>query len=354
MGKLDEGKVYWLDSKNIYKAVESLPEQIEKTWERVNEEIKDWKMRKVDKVVIAGMGGSALGGRVVAALSGKYVKLPILIVNEFNLPGYVDKKTLVVLVSYSGNTEEVLSMAEDARAAEAEVVAIGEGGKLLEKANKLGWKTLSFDASLNPGNQPRMAIGENVALIAALVSKIGGVSLQTGEVVKAVKMLRNQQLGLSKEVKTADNMAKKMAERLANKGVVIFAAEHLIGAAHVFKNQLNENAKQWVVEMPMPELNHHLLEGMKFSGRVKEGSVVLIVNSNIYSEALKRRVGVVREIVEKQGWETSSLELEGEDEWEQTLELVNFGEYVAFYTALCNGIDPGPIPWVDYLKEKLA
>jgi len=150
------------------------------------------------------------------------------------------------------------------------------------------------------------------------------------------------------------NEAKKMAQKLHGKQIMFIAARHLVAASHVIKNQMNENAKNYSSIFEIPELNHHLMEGLRFPDSNKKDIICLFVDSTLYPKRISQRFGITKDMVKKNGIALVSWKATSENALSQAFELIQFGEYVNFYLAMLNGINPAPIPWVDYFKEQLG
>jgi glucose/mannose-6-phosphate isomerase len=149
-------------------------------------------------------------------------------------------------------------------------------------------------------------------------------------------------------------VAKRLATLLLNKLIILVASEHLVGAAHAFKNQLNENSKTFSALFDLPELNHHLLEALANPKGAKPFLQFLFLNSSLYSPDIGKRYPVAMEVVEKNNVAANSFECFSQSKLEQIFELLTLGEYVSFYLAMLYGLDPTPIVWVDYFKKKLG
>jgi len=353
--KLDSEAVYKLDEQNVYESILRLSEQIEVTWnEMVALELPVDFCREVNRVVLIGMGGSALGGKVIKAWAEDKLLVPFEIVNDYNLPAHVDGKTLVILSSYSGNTEEVLSVAEELNQRQAYVFTLSGGGRLEEMAIKSGWPMYVYKTEVNPSKQPRMGVGFGVTGVLALLVKLDLVRVEENILEKAIHGLKEQIKQWGKEIETKNNAAKQMAEKIVGNGVALISARHIVGATHVMSNQLNENAKTWSVDFVLPELNHHLLEGLQFPTGLKKQMLFILVTSDKYDTKIRTRLDLTQEVIEKQGYKTTKLMPEATEELAQVYELIGFSSFMTYYLALLNGVKPADIPWVDYFKQKLA
>lgn len=352
--KLDNEASYE-ETGGIYESILLLPEQMRVGFLQVREmELPTNYCREIEKIVVVGMGGSALGARVVKAWGAKKMIVPMEIINDYHLPAYVDAKTLVILSSYSGNTEEVLSAAEETKERGAEVFVISRDGRLSEIAVARKWPKYVIDDQLNPSGQPRMGVGFAIMALLGLLVKLDFLRMDEGVVEAGIGFVEGQMRGMKKEVETAMNPAKKMAEKMVGKEVVLIGARHLSGVSHVMKNQINENAKNWAVKFDIPELNHHLLEGLGLPGEIKKNVLFVLMDSELYEERIAKRVALTEEVLQKQGYETVRLKPEAKEELAEVMEVLMFGSFLSFYLAIANGVKPNEIKWVDYFKQKMA
>jgi hypothetical protein len=152
---------------------------------------------------------------------------------------------------------------------------------------------------------------------------------------------------------TANNPAKQLALSLKNKQAILIASEHLTGSAYIFKNQLNESAKNFAALFEIPELNHHLLEGLAFPETNKQTLAFLFFLSDLYYSRISRRHQITMDIIQKQGIPALSFKPTAATHLTQAFETLAFTSYVALYLSILNQVDPGPNPWVDLLKNEL-
>ncbi|MEK7526527.1 MAG: SIS domain-containing protein [Patescibacteria group bacterium] len=332
-----------LDKSNVLGSVQNFSNQVIHAFEEASRVTVPEDYKNISNVVMCGMGGSGLAGRVIESLYPNLF-LPLVRINDYNLPGFVNEKSLVICSSYSGNTEETLENANQAIAKNAKWMAIAAGGKLLDLAREHNVPYYQILPTHNPSNQPRMAIGYSVVGQLVLASKTGILHIDRSDIdqiVEAMKMID-------------ENEAKQIAQKLFDRVILFISSEHLVGATHVSNNQLNENAKNMSFDFQIPELNHHLMEGLRNPSDNKEDLAVLLINSSLYGERIKKRFAITKEVFEKNGIPTQEFNLKSTSKLAQVFEFIQFGAYLAFYVSVLNGLDSAPIPWVDYFKEQLA
>jgi glucose/mannose-6-phosphate isomerase len=342
------------DKGKILASIRMLPDQIEQAWEEIKNIDIPKPCYRAKNVVICGMGGSALGGRIVDSLTVDRVRTPVEIFTEYDIPSYTNPETLVILNSYSGNTEETLSAAHQALSAKANILGITTGGKLAKFLDKEDLPAYIYEPKANPSAQPRMGLGYSISATMSLLAKCGFIQMTHDDVYSLVVLIRNFIKEFEVDIRLHDNIAKKTAQKLKNKLPVIISARHLKGVSHAFKNQLNENSKVTSFMFDLPELNHHLLEGLRFPAKARETLHFFFFDSDLYSDKINRRVKLTKEVIEKNGYHYGSYPLRSDKKLSQIFEVLCFGSFVSFYLAIIYGVDPSKIPWVDYFKERLS
>jgi glucose/mannose-6-phosphate isomerase len=343
-----------LDTGKMLASIRMLPDQMEQAWE----EIKKLDAPKVcslaKNVVICGMGGSALGGRIVDSLLTDRVRIPIEIFNQYDIPKYVNKNSLVIVSSYSGNTEETISAAKQALKSGAKLFGIATGGNLADLLKKENQPRYIFEPRANPSGQPRMALGYSIAATLAILAQCGFFHLTEDEFYELVVDMRKFIKEYDSDIPTHTNLAKTFSKKLHKKVIILISAQHLVGITYAFKNQLNENSKSFSSSFELPELNHHLLEGLRFPVKARGLFHFLIFDSNLYSKKIRARVKLTANVIEKNGHEYSIFAPFSKTKLSQIFEILTFGSFTSFYLAVLYGINPSEIPWIDYFKKELA
>jgi glucose/mannose-6-phosphate isomerase len=343
-----------IDPQNVYGSVIALSAQVKDAWEKASSIEIPEDYSKVENIVMCGMGGSGLGARVIETVFGDKLKIPLIRVNDYHLPAFVNEKSLVFCSSYSGSTEETLQNVAEAKEKGCKWLAIGTGGKLIELAQDSGVPFYQINPTLNPSDQPRMAVGYSIIGQLALLAKIGLISITTDEITKAVGVMDGIIAQNKVEIAVNQNPAKTLAAELLDKIPILISSEHLIGATHIFNNQLNENSKNMSFDFVIPELNHHLMEGLAHPEANDKNLFCLFIGSNLYSERIQKRFEVTKDVVSKNNILYSDFTTMAEDKLTQVFELIQFGAFVNYYLSALYRQNPAPIPWVDYFKEKLA
>lgn len=343
-----------LDKSGVYQSIEKLDEQCQDAWQKVQAIKIPNHYKSFSNIIVCGMGGSALGPHVIQSLYQDELKTPLIINRDYHLPEYANQNSLIILSSYSGNTEETLSCTQETLKKKIRSFIIASGGQLIDLAKKNSLPSYHIEPIHNPCAQPRMAVGYSIFGQLALFSKLGLIQLN-GERVKAtVQFIKLTQKQYSVELSTQQNQAKILAIKIEKKIPILSAAEHLVGAAHVFNNQLNENAKHFSEYRTIPELNHHLMESLAHPQLNPKTLTFLFVNSPFYSKRNQQRFKLTKDVVIKNKIETIDFQVpRAKNKLQEAFGLITFGAFVSFYTAMQHQINPAPIPWVDYFKNSL-
>lgn len=343
-----------LDSGKILESIRALPDQFAQAWNEVGELTIPDQCRIAKNIIVCGMGGSALGGRVIDSLEFDRIRVPIETVTDYKVPNYVSSDTLVILSSYSGNTEETIWAGHEAYKKGAQIFGITTGGKLGQFLKENNLASYIFDPKHNPSGQPRMGLDYSIAALLAVLCQCDFIHVTEGDLKEITASLTEFIDAYDARVPESENQAKVLAKKLLGKAVAIVASDHLIGICHAFKNQLNENSKTFSMLFELPEANHHLMEGLRFPPKLREVIVFLFFESDKYSEEVQRRYPITTEVVERNGYPTATYTTIAKSRLSQIFEILVFGSYVSFYLAMLNEVDPTPIPWVDYFKQKLS
>lgn len=334
-----------IDPANTYKTTSLANEQAKTAWEQVkNLDITPLK-GKVTSVVFCGMGASIYGALVLKALFGETLPFPIEVVSDYHIPSYVGKDTLVVLTSYSGTTEEVLSCAKEAKEKGAHMLVLTKGGPLAEFAQENKLPAYIFDGKLNLSSTPRLGNGYSVIGLLGLFKKLSIVDISGKEMLNAFAYI-------DKVSATIKNEAMKESELLVGRIPIVISAEHLSGNGQIMRNQFNETSKAFSAFYLVPDLNHHLMEGLQFP---KESKLYfLILNSHHYSPKIQKRMELTVDVIKQNGHDVLNSFPEGKNKYEEFLETLMYGSWLTLFLGLYYDQNPATNPWVDWFKKELG
>ena len=339
-----------LDPQNMIGEIDGLPGQLASAWALGLEQPLP-QMSPVNLVVIAGMGGSAIGSDLLAGVLADRSPVPLITQRDYNLPAFANgKDTLVVVSSHSGNTEESLSALSAAIQNRCQVVVLSTGGKLLSAATGAGISSWTFEHH----GQPRAAVGYSFGLLLALMVRLGLISDPSQEVDNAVQVMREQKEHLTVEVPVNRNPAKRLAGQMVGRDVTIFGSGHLAAVARRWKTQINELAKAQASFELLPEADHNTLAGSYHPEKVLEQTFKIFLQSSLDHPRNLLRSQLTREFFMLQGINTDVFEAPGETRLAQMWSAVQFGDYAAYYLALAYDTDPTAIEPIAALKERMA
>lgn len=341
-----------LDIENMMGSIEELGNQVNHSWQETKS-IEFIPSAEIKNVVVSGMGGSGLGADVIKHLFKDELRVPLDYVHDYTLPGYVNENTLVLLSSYSGTTEEVVACAEEAKQKNAQIMVIAAGGTLEEIANENHYAFYKIDPKFNPSNQPRMAIGYAVFGMIGLLSRAGVISLTDKQIDAVINTINKQIEDCKVEVLGEENPAKTLAFMLLDRRPVFVVSDFLEGAAHVSTNQHNENAKAFVDYKIVPEMDHHLLEGLKYPASNVTNHIFVFVKSMLYHPKNIIRMQLTQKIVDDNEIDTLAVPIKSQTKIEQVFEMLTLFGFTGFYLAMLEGINPSPIPFVESFKTDL-
>lgn len=311
-------------------------QQFDLAWDDVEKIL--FQVPQVHDVIISGMGGSSFGGRVVEAVYSDHLNVPVDVIEEYTLPDYADEKTLIVATSYSGNTEEVLNTVIEARGRGCTIFGITSGGKLGEAIKSHRIAGYIFDAKYNPAATPRTAIGYLVGATLSLLSQ-----------TQLINIPRPDFSTISCDEELLKGIAKKMVSTIP----VFVAAEHLAASSLIWRNFMNETAKQLGFELRIPALNHHFLDGLQLPETANKQLTFIYLNSQLYHRQNQKRMKATREITKKQGYKDISLNAQSKTKIDQFWEILQQGCLISYYLSQIHAQNPATNEMVDYLKERL-
>lgn len=329
--------------------IRDLPAQCRQAWSQASAMDLPSEYRQADQVVVLGMGGSAIGGDLLRdAVAGEY-PLPIRVLRDYTLPADVGARALVIASSYSGETEETLAAFLEAARRGCRLVVVAGGGRLLAEAQRLGLPLLTIQYK----GEPRAALGYSFFFLLGLLHRLGLVGDKSKDLEEMVRVLEDLGLRLEPGVPLARNPAKELAARLQGRLAVIYGAGILEGVARRWKGQINENAKSWAFFESFPELNHNSVVGYDLPRDLASLILVILLYSDLLHPRIKRRYQITQEILDRKGVGFEVVTSEGEAILSHMMSSVLLGDYVSYYLALLNGVDPSPVEVISFLKERL-
>ncbi len=302
------------------------------------------------KIIISGLGGSAISGDLLRSSCVYESPVPVFINRNYRLPHFADKHTLVILSSYSGNTEETLSSYEEALSRKCNVICISSGGKLslLAENNK------HLLIKVPGGLQPRCALGYSFFPLLILFTKLELIRDKTFQVNSIIKRLKSRSLQYS-AMDENENNALKIANYLVGKIPVIYSSIDFFDIVNLrWRGQLSENAKTLAYGNYLPEMNHNEIVGWQENPELLKKIGVIALRDAEDNEPIKKRMEITLNIIKPLASLILQVEGEGESLLERIFDVIYLGDWMSYYLALINKTDPTPVEKINYLKNKLA
>jgi glucose/mannose-6-phosphate isomerase len=322
--------------------IRELGRQVREAWERTGAATLPRDLGRVKDVTVLGMGGSAIGGDLAAALLLDELAVPMAVHRDYGCPKYVGRDSLVIASSYSGNTEETLSGFAEARKRGAKLVVLTTGGKLAEEARAAGIPLVTFSYKA----RPRATLGWSLGLVLGTLSRIGLARDLWPDLTIALDELERYA--------ATPDLGKDLARRLFGRVVGVYGAGVFGVMARRWKGQWNENAKNWAFFDVMPELNHNAVVGFPHPDLAREAIAIVLLRSSRDHPQVVKRFDVTAELLARVRIPVEQVRFSGANPFAEALQGVYLGDHVSFYVALLNGADPSPNESIDYLKAKLA
>lgn len=321
--------------------INGLPANMKEAIQIGERAVQSFRTAPVDNVLVSGLGGSGIGGKIVSQLMWDQCKVPVHVLNDYNVPAWVGSKTLFIASSYSGNTEETLSTLEAAMARGAQVSCITSGGKLKAIAELEGYNIIEI-----PGGQPpRTSFGYNALQQLYILRAYGLIEDGFQEQLAGAADLLMEEMGQIKGVAAA------VAKRIANSTPIVYAETWYEGVAVRLRQQINENAKILCWHHALPEMNHNEL--VAWAGGSSDLSVLLMRTVDDHPRT-QRRMELSKEIIGRYTDKIVELEARGSNRIERAYYLIYLGDWISYYLAVDKGVDPIEIKVIDYFKSELS
>ena len=345
----DRGTYERLDPRQIGRRIAGLPDQARRAWTLGRAWTPPSSFTRPSRVVVLGLGGSAIGADLVAAAVAPRCDVPIEVVRGY-APPILDERALVVACSFSGRTGEVLEAFAAALDRPGMHLALTTGGPLAELADERGAAVLRY-ADEGP---PRTALGFGVFPLLALLERLEAVPAAALDAGTAIAAIEDGAAAWSADVPYASNPAKQLAVALHGRFAFVLGADFLAVAARRWANQISENAKQWSAHTALPEANHNLIAGLAIPGGARELLHVVLLEGAAVHPRVWQQVELTASLLDEAGIPHSTAQAGGEARLDALLRACYLGDWVSYYLAMLNGVDPHPTPELDAVKRALA
>lgn len=343
------------DPQNMMGEIGNLPAQLEKAWKLGQTQPGDWikSSQGISRVVVCGMGGSAIGADLLAAYVAPTCPVPVIVHRDYSLPAWAQgPETLVIVSSHSGNTEETLDSFDTALENKCLVLAISTGGALTERAAKAKTPHWKFEHK----GQPRAAVGYSFGLLLAVFSRLGLIDAPDKIkplIVATVEALKKQQETLRLEVPVTQNPAKRLAGQLIGRWVNVYGSGCLAPVARRWKTQVNEIAKAGAGFEALPEGDHNALAGVLNPADIQYRTLTIFLHAPSDHPRNRQRLDLTRHGFIVEGLNTDVYEAQGESPLAHIWTTLHFGDYTAYYLAMTYGADPTPVAALENFKAAM-
>ncbi len=341
--------IHKLDRSNMLGEITNLPDQLMRAWETAgNFPLPEEK--KYSNIIIAGMGGSAIGADVLAGYINPFCGIPLSVLRGYLLPKWAaGGEVLVICSSHSGNTEETLAVFEDAILNDCTVMSISTGGKLFNRSlaeNKTAWK-------FTHEGQPRAAVGYSFGLLLNLFSRMDWIPDQFENLSEVVQSTKQFIKSIGEIIPAAQNQAKRIAGQALERIPVIFGAEHLEPVARRWKTQMNELAKCSAFFEFLPEADHNTLAGLVYPESSQQKFYTLFLDSEHYHQRNTKRIHLTCDEFMLAGFCTDKINFPKNTKLNEIWKLILLGDFVSFYLSIAYGVDPTPVEALQNLKQAM-
>jgi glucose/mannose-6-phosphate isomerase len=338
-----------VDTQNMFNAIYTFPEQMERAM-RIGKKIKiRHSYKHINHIMFTGMGGSGMAGNIAKTLVQKQSPIAITIHNDYDLPNWVNENTLVICLSYSGNTEETLSCFDAAQKKNASIIGVTSGGILYEKL-----KENTYDIALIPeGMQPRAGLGYLTIPLLYILKKIGVINFDIEKDLKnTIKLLKVSREAFSVQEKS--NLAYTYAQLFKKCTPIIYGEANSTGCiAQRWKAQFAENSKMLASTHLLPELDHNEIVAWQENPDLLKRSVIIWLNDKDMHPRNRARQNITKEVIGDMPYIQLEFEGIGNSQCERLFYLVHLGDWTSYWCALAHDVDPTAIVNINTLKSKM-
>ncbi len=339
---------YNLDKSNMKLAIAQFPDQIYQSFDIMNSWNPKKKYKNIENILIIGMGGSAIGGDVARVIAQNDCSIPIFVNRSYNIPCWVGAHTLVIASSYSGNTAETLSAFNQCIEKTSLIVVITTGGQIENYANQN-----DLDKIVVPkGYQPRAALGFSFSSILILLNRLNFISK---EIIDNLRDVIEPLNILSMQIQKNENDAFNIAGQIHKTCPIIYGSEDLTWVVALrFRGQLAENSKMLAFHHNFPEQNHNEIEGWTCNQDIMNTMSIIWINDSSDHIEVKARMKISSTLLNSKAGIQINIMQNGLNRIHRLIKLIHFTDWISYYAALLNNIDPTPVNIIQNLKSKIS
>ncbi|MHA1298614.1 MAG: bifunctional phosphoglucose/phosphomannose isomerase, partial [Candidatus Helarchaeota archaeon] len=346
----DEKRIKEIDQDDMYKFLVNMPESFSVLEEKASDINIKVSSEDFNNIIICGMGGSAIGGNLIQDLLFDKLPKPIFVNRGYNLPAFVDNNTLMITISYSGNTEETISAFQQGIDKKCKIIAISSNGKLIEYCERLGIDYIKVPS----GIQPRAAISYIFMSLLIILKKTEIYSDFSEDLHEAIIILKNLREELLIKTPISKNIAKMTAKNIFSYLPLIYAPSGFGSLARRMKCQINENSKSMASWDEFSELNHNTIVGLQEKSEINDICCVILLRTQDEDEQIRNRIEITKEVIFKEKIHAVyEIWSKGKSKLAKMLSLLYIGDFISYYLAILKGINPTPVQGISELKKRL-
>lgn len=347
MSGVDAASIAAVDSAGLLGDILAIPDHIEDAMWRAESAMLE--PTSADRLIVCGMGGSAIGADLAAAILGNAAEKPVFTNRGYDLPAWVGEGDAVLLSSYSGGTEETLSAFEQAKASGAKLYIVSSGGAISAAGHDLGIPLIGLPGIF----QPRAAVAYGIVSVLEVGIAAGVVNSSVRADLKAAAALLRGKVAEWGGDAPDDALPKRLAREVFGREAVVYGADLTDAIAYRWKCQINENAKVPAWSATLPEANHNEICAWDGAREVVDQVAWFLADTD-QNERVAKRIELNAEIAASHGAHSEVIESFGESRAERLFSLVLLGDLMSFYLAALRGVDPSPVPIIEGLKDSLG
>jgi glucose/mannose-6-phosphate isomerase len=347
---MEKSLINSIDKSNMFDVLMKFYEQIDTAVKIVeNTNFSDFDKTELRNIIITGLGGSAIAGDLIRSFTYDEIKIPVFINRNYSLPNFSDKNTLVIVSSYSGNTEETISAYKEAIANKCRIICLTSGGEI----ERIARKNKNICIKIPGGLQPRCALGFSFFSLISIFNEFGFISNKSKEIKSTIEVIKKGSKVYS-DLNTEKSPAIKLAAAIKGKLPIIYSSADILDVVNLrWRGQISENGKILAYGNLYPEMNHNELVGWNLNKNILKNTVVFFLQDKSDNDRVKLRMKITKDIIKNYTSNIISVESTCESKLERIFDLIYLGDWVSYYLAILNGTDPTPVKVIEELKQNL-
>ena len=339
-----------IDRSGMYNLIRDFPAQVEEAVAIGKKADIRLRVKSIKQIVLCGLGGSAIGGDLLRSYLAGELNVPLSVNRHYTLPASVGPETLVIISSYSGNTEETNAAHKEALKRNARILCISSNGNTEKLAGKTGAPLIKVPGGL----PPRAALGYSFFPLLIALSRLGLIKNKSRDISETLALLERKS-AVYAEPDPASNEALRLAEQLHGRIGVIYSSTERFDAVNTrWRGQIAENGKSLAFGHVLPEMNHNELVGWKVLQEQMREMQVFFLRDKDDHPRVQIRMDITRGVIEKYTTRVTDVWSEGSSLLARIFSLVYLGDWMSFYLSIMHTTDPTPVEVIDFLKRELA